>query len=251
MPDLGIVTMNDMLDNAAMISSLDRSVPVIADADTGYGGPIMVGRTVRSYITAGVAGLHLEDQVVTKRCGHLANKEIVDEDIYLSRIRAAVLAREEMRGTTGGDIVLIARTDAIQSLGYDVAVDRLKKCIKLGADVAFLEGLTSLEQCQRVCSDLAPTPVLLNMVPGGVTPDMSVEEAKRMGFRIMIFPGLALEAVYRSVTLACDKLIENGKVEISDQQKKVGVKAVFQLCGLDECIEFDQKSGGKSFDLSV
>lgn len=122
MPDLGVVTLNEMLENAAMIASLDRTVPVTADADTGYGGPIMVARTIESYTTAGIAGMHLEDQVLRKRCGHLAGKELVDEATFLARIRAAVLAREEMRLTTGQDIVIIARTDALQLHGYDEAL---------------------------------------------------------------------------------------------------------------------------------
>jgi 2-methylisocitrate lyase-like PEP mutase family enzyme len=252
MPDLGVVTLNDMSTNAGMIASLDRRVPVIADADTGYGGPIMVSRTVQSYIAAGVAGLHLEDQVVSKRCGHLANKELVDADTYYSRIRAAVLEREEMRQTAGGDIVIFARTDALQSLGYDEAVSRLKRCLELGADGAFLEGPTTLDQCRAACRDLAPAPVLLNMVPGGVTPLMTAAEAKELGFRIMIFPGLALGAVYESVTKACKELKEMGAVD--EQAKKMGkggVLGVFGVCGLRECMEFDAKAGGRAYSQGV
>ena len=251
MPDLGIVTLNDILENASMIASLDRTVPVIADADTGYGGPIMVGRTVRSYIQAGVAGMHLEDQVTTKRCGHLGNKELVDAETYYSRIRAAVLARDEMRRTTGGDIVLIARTDALQSFGYDEAVRRLKTCVEIGVDVAFLEGPTTLEQCKQVCKDLAPAPVLLNMVPGGVTPQMTVQEAKETGFRIMIHPGLALSAVITSVTAAMKELKSTGQVALTEQDLKSGVKSIFTVCGLIECMEFDKAAGGNSYTKGV
>ncbi len=158
----------------------------------------MGGRTVEQYMQAGVAALHLEDQVVNKRCGHLKNKEIVDEETSVSRIRAAANKRAELEG----DIVIIARTDSLQSLGYDAAVSRLKAAIAVGADVAFLEGFTSKEEGKRVCAELAPTPVLLNMVGGGVTPDITVTEAKEMGFKIIIFPGLALGAVYQSVAAA-------------------------------------------------
>jgi 2-methylisocitrate lyase-like PEP mutase family enzyme len=153
MPDLGIATLNDMRDNASMIANLDRKVPLIADADTGYGGmydivhvlsdilliikgSLMVGRTTQQYIQAGVAAFHLEDQVVNKRCGHLRNKELVDEEVYLTHIRAAVNARAQ----SDSDILIIARTDALQSLGYDAAVSRLKVAIAVGADIAFLEG---------------------------------------------------------------------------------------------------------------
>jgi 2-methylisocitrate lyase-like PEP mutase family enzyme len=139
--DLGIATLNDMRDHAAMIASINPSTPLIADADTGYGGPLMVGRTTAAYINAGVAAFHLEDQVMNKRCGHLKNKELVDEDTFASRIKAASLTREEM----GRDIVIIARTDALAEYGYDVAVSRLKTAVKTGADVAFLEGVQSVE----------------------------------------------------------------------------------------------------------
>jgi 2-methylisocitrate lyase-like PEP mutase family enzyme len=244
MPDLGIATLNDMLDNASMIASLDRAVPVIADADTGYGGPLMVARTVKAYMAAGIAGLHLEDQVVTKRCGHLAGKELVDEDVYLSRIRAAVLARDEVKAITGGDIVIIARTDALQSLGYDEAIRRLRLAIDTGADVAFLEGPTSVTECRKVCQDLGDAPVLLNMVPGGTTPALSVSEAQEMGFRIMLHPGLALGPVLDAVTNAYRNMKAGGETEVTDAQAKTGVRGLFGALGLAECVAFDARAGG-------
>lgn len=249
MPDLGLATMNDMVANAGMIASLDRSIPLIADADTGYGGTLMVARTVRAYITAGVAALHLEDQAVTKRCGHLSNKELVSEDVWLSRIRAAVMAREEMRVATGGlsDIVLIARTDSLQSLGYEVAISRLRKAIEIGADVAFLEGMTTIEQCTQVCKDLAPAPVLLNMVAGGITPDLSVEEASQLGFKIVIFPAVAIGPVVEEVMAAMKDLKKTRRAHVSDMQRTGGVKQLFNVLGLQECMDFDIAAGGSSF----
>ncbi|EXJ68016.1 methylisocitrate lyase [Cladophialophora psammophila CBS 110553] len=248
MPDLGLATMNDMVQNASMIASLDRSVPVIADADTGYGGPGSVARTVKAYIAGGVAGMHLEDQVQTKRCGHLANKELVD-DVYLSRVRAAVLAQEEMRRVTGGfaDIVIIARTDSLQSLGYEVAVSRLRKAIAAGADVGFLGGMTTMDQCSRACKDLSPTPVLLNMVAGGITPDLSVEEANRLGYKIVIFPAVALGPVSEVVEAAMKDLKQNQRARVSQAQREGGVKQFFNLLGQQECMEFDKRAGGVAF----
>ncbi|PWY72998.1 Phosphoenolpyruvate/pyruvate domain-containing protein [Aspergillus heteromorphus CBS 117.55] len=251
-PDLGLTTLNDMVENARMIASLDRTVPVIADADTGYGGPLMVARTVQAYMTAGVAGMHLEDQVVTKRCGHLSGKELVSEEEYLARIRAAVMAREEQREVwPGSDIVLIARTDSLQSLGYEAAVGRLKKAVEVGADVAFLEGMTSLEQCGRVCRDLAPTPVLLNMVAGGITPDLSADEARELGFRIVIFPGVCLGPIVEEASRALRRLRVERRNEVSEFQKRMGVKGFYDVVRLGDSLAFDKRAGGSAFENGV
>jgi 2-methylisocitrate lyase-like PEP mutase family enzyme len=206
----------------------------------------MVGRTVEQYMQAGVAALHLEDQVVNKRCGHLKNKEIVDEETYISRIRAAANKRAGLEG----DIVIIARTDALQSLGYDVAVSRLKAAIAAGADVAFLEGFTSKEEGERVCRQLAPTPVLLNMVSGGVTPDITATEARELGFKIIIFPGLALGAVYQSVAAAAKELKDTGKVRTVKGDASTP-KALFEVCGLKDALAFDVAAGGKMYTNGV
>ncbi|OJJ47107.1 hypothetical protein ASPZODRAFT_159073 [Penicilliopsis zonata CBS 506.65] len=242
LPDLGVATLNDMRDNAAMIAGLDPSVPLIADADTGFGGSLMVKRTVTEYIRAGVAALHLEDQPTTKRCGHLRNKQIVPEEEYLGRIRAAVNARAAVEG----DIVLIARTDALQSLGYEAAVSRLKNAIALGADVAFLEGVSSAEEARSVCESLSPTPVLFNAVPGGLSPAWSVAEAQELGFRIVIFPGLALGAVYEGVRRACKRLKETGT-----QDGSVNPHDLFNVVGLKEAVAFDMAAGGGLYDKGV
>ena len=249
LPDLGIATLNDMHANAAMIASLDRSVPLIADADTGYGGPIMVARTVAMYMQAGVAGLHIEDQVQTKRCGHLAGKELVDQETFVSRIRAAYLSREREMG----DIVIIARTDALQGLGYEEAVTRLKMAVQAGADVAFLEGIASIEQARQACKELAPTPVLLNMVEGGLTPNITAQQAHDLGFRVIIFPGLALSQVLLTVTGAMNELKHTGTVKKDGPlvAKSLSPRALFEVCGLNECIAFDEEAGGVAFAKGV
>jgi 2-methylisocitrate lyase-like PEP mutase family enzyme len=200
----------------------------------------MVGRTVAQYMQAGVAALHLEDQVVNKRCGHLKNKELVDEDVFLSRIKAAVNSRAQ----TPGDIVIIVRTDALQSLGYEAAMSRLKRAVEIGADVAFLEGVTSKEEAKRACQELTPTPVLLNMVPGGVTPNMSVAEAKEIGYRVIIYPGMALGPVYAGVSAAAKELKETGSISVKGVPGAEGPKDIFNVCGLKEAIEFDIAAGG-------
>jgi 2-methylisocitrate lyase-like PEP mutase family enzyme len=193
---------------------------------------------------AGVAAFHLEDQVQTKRCGHLRNKELVEEDIFLSRIKAAV----NMRAQTPGDILIIARTDALQSLGLEAALNRLKKAVAIGADIAFLEGIASEEEAKRVCQELSPAPVLLNNVGGGLTPNWSVQEAKDLGFKIVIYPGLALGPVYQAVAAAAKELKETGDLKVPAGSSP---KEIFEVCGLKEAIQFDIEAGGNLYSKGV
>ena len=238
MADLGLATLNDMKENAEMIANLDATVPLIADADTGYGGPVMVARTVEQYARAGVAALHIEDQVQTKRCGHLLGKELVSRDVFLSRIRAAVAARQKI----GSDIVVIARTDARQSLGFVEAAERLADAVNCGADVVFLEGLASVEEAREICKMMSNVPVLLNTVPGGVTPRLGVKEAKELGFRMIIFPAIALTTVIASVK---EKLmiLQNEGTDFTGKNE-MGIKEAFMVCGLNESLQIDKDAGG-------
>lgn len=243
MADMGLATLNDMKDNAEMIANLDPSVPLIADADTGYGGPIMVARTVAQYIRAGVAGLHLEDQVVNKRCGHLKGKELVSVAEYASKIKAAAMSREKH-----GDIVIIARTDSLQGYGYDEAIKRLRAAVAEGADACFLEGVTTREEAAQACKDLAPTPCLFNNVPGGVSPDFGVKECREIGYKLAIFPCLAFEMVYPAVRRAMQQLKSTGNVGPADDSgRRYGPRELFQICGLDDLVELDQAAGGDSY----
>lgn len=207
----------------------------------------MVGRTVTQYIQAGVAALHLEDQVQSKRCGHLLNKQLVDQEEFITRIRAAAMARDK----SAGDIVIIARTDALQVLGYDAARDRLRAAIAAGADVAFLEGIASEEHGRQICQDLAPCPVLFNCVPGGLSPKFSVQEAKAIGFKMIIFPGLFLGPVVVAATEAAAALKANGTTTTEGVVPNGSPKAVFEICGLRECMQFDAAAGGNSFAKGV
>lgn len=234
-----------MATNAGMVAGLDRAIPVIADADTGFGGPLMVARTVEKYILQGVAAFHIEDQVTTKRCGHLLGKELVDTGVYVARVRAAAHARKEM----GSDIVIIARTDSLQSLGYDAAIERLKAAVEAGADVAFLEGMTNKEQMERVVKDMAPTPCFLNMVSGGVTPLVDAAEAKRLGYKIVIWPMAGMTSVYLGMRDICRELKGTGRIEDKFEDGKLvgGVREVFESAGLSKCSAFDAEMGGTSF----
>lgn len=250
MPDLGLTTIDDMARNAGMIAGLDRTVPVIADADTGFGGPLMVARTVDKYIRAGVAALHIEDQVTTKRCGHLAAKELVDTATYAARIRAAVAAR----AAAGDDIVIIARTDALQGLGFDEAVARLRAGVDAGADVVFLEGMTTKQQMRDCVARMAPTPCFLNMVVGGVTPLVDRDEARAMGYKIVIWPIFSMTAALLAYREAARELKETGmnKERRNEQGQLIGgVRDCFEVCGLTKYSNFDKEMGGTSFSKGV
>lgn len=204
----------------------------------------MVARTVTQYARAGIAALHIEDQAQQKRCGHLLGKVIVDREEYYARLTAAVHARNSI----GSDMLIIARTDAKQTYGFDEAMERLNKAVEIGVDVVFFEALASQEEARKVCEIMKKTntPVLLNMVPGGVTPNMTAQEARDVGFRLMIVPGLCIGPVIRSVTTEMQHLKEKGAV--SELNGSEGVVRGFKLCGLDECMEIDRTAGGKAYD---
>lgn len=240
-PDLGIAHLHDMRANAEMIANLDPyGPPLIADMDTGYGGPIIVARTISEYIRAGVAGAHLEDQVLTKRCGHLGGKKVVPRDEYFARLRAAKSARDALHS----DFVLIARTDALQTLGYDECLARLQTARDLGFDVGLLEGFESKEQARACVKELAPWPVLLNMVENGVTPLITVDEAREMGFRIMIFSFATICPAYLAIKETLERLRDKGVV---GTPKDLSPKTLFEVCGLKECMKIDLGAGSQSF----
>ncbi|KAK2754158.1 carboxyphosphonoenolpyruvate [Colletotrichum kahawae] len=240
LPDLGFATLNDMRSHAEMLASLDPSVPLVADADTGYGGPNQVARTVTQYAQSGVAGLHIEDQVQTKRCGHLTGKEVVDVEVFAARIKAAKLAREKI----GSDIVVIARTDALQTHGFDEALRRLRAAVAAGADVAFLEGVRTEEQAREACKALAPTPVLLNMVEHASTPSWTAAQAKDIGFRMMIVPFASIAPAYEAIRDSLTRLKETGVV---GTQPDFTSRKLFSIVGLDQAMEFDAAAGGTSY----
>lgn len=247
-----------MKTNAEMIANLDPfGPPLIADMDTGYGGkndpmsvhslvakvhigPLVVSKSVQQYIQANVAGFHIEDQIQNKRCGHLAGKRVVSLDEYTMRIRAAKMAKDRLHS----DIVLIARTDALQQHGYDECITRLKAARDLGADVGLLEGFTSKEQARQAVQDLAPWPLLLNMVENGATPLITTQEAQEMGFRIMIFSFASLAPAYLGIRSAFERLKHEGVVGTPEG---LNPRKLFEVCGLTESMKIDTAAGGDGF----
>lgn len=227
------------------IPSISRQIPIIEKKKVlTEPGPLMVSKSVQQYIQAGVSGFHIEDQIQNKRCGHLAGKKVVDLEEYLTRIRAAKLTKDRLRS----DIVLIARTDALQQHGYDECIRRLKAARELGADVGLLEGFTSKEQAQQAVDDLAPWPLLLNMVENGAGPVITTQEAQAMGFRIMIFSFASLAPAYLGIRAALQRLKTDGVVGTPDG---LGPKKLFEICGLMDSVRIDTEAGGSGFTNGV
>lgn len=180
MPDFGLLNAGETLDNAKrIISSVD--VPVLVDADTGYGNPLNVWRLVRDLEHLGAAGIFLEDQVWPKRCGHMTGKDVIARDAYLPKLKAAIEARRSK------DFIVVARTDARAPLGIDEAIARGRAYRKAGADVVFVEAPRTLEELKRVAREV-DAPLVANMIEDGVTPNLPAKELQKIGYRIAVFP---------------------------------------------------------------
>lgn len=192
LPDYGLLTMTEMVGNAARITSA-VALPLIADGDTGYGTELNVVRTVQQHERAGTAGIHIEDQVSPKRCGHLDGKELVSVEEFVAKIRAAVATRRDP------DFVIIARTDARSVAGFDAAILRANAALQAGADIAFVESPQDMAEVEAVPRRVNG-PCLFNNVWGGKTPQLDLRDAQAMGYRIAILPGVLLKTIYG----ACD-----------------------------------------------
>ena len=223
-PDYGLVTMSEMADNAGRIAAA-VDVPVIADADTGYGNELNATRTVREYEQRGIAGLHIEDQGFPKKCGHLDNKTIVPRDEYLAKIRAAVAARRDP------DFFIIARTDSRAVLGFDEAVARANAALGAGADMAFVEAPQTLEEVAAV-PRVVNGPCLINVVWRGKTPEVSFEAAGQMGYRLAIVPGMLFKAVIGACDATLAELRRTGRHPVPSNS--MTVREAFARVGADE-----------------
>lgn len=234
MPDVGLLTMDEMVDNASRIAEAS-GLPLIADADTGYGGPLNVMRTIRAYERAGVAGVHIEDQQLPKRCGHLAGKTLVPVGEMAAKIRAAVDAREDP------DFVLIARTDAIAVEGFEAAIERGKLYEDAGADVIFVEAPRTREQLAAIPPAFG-VPALLNIGASGKTPMLDAEEAKELGFRLAIYPNFLILAAIPAVRRALRELKEKG-TPAALLNDIAGFTELFDIVGMAEVQELEERYG--------
>ncbi len=186
MPDLGISTLDDVLTDVRRITDV-CSLPLLVDADTGFGGAFNIARTIRSLTKAGAAGCHIEDQVQAKRCGHRPGKQIVSSEEMVDRIKAAVDAR------TDASFVIMARTDALASEGLQAALDRAAACVEAGADMVFPEAVREIEQ-YRAFGERASVPVLANLTEFGATPLFTLEELRTVGVGLALYPLSAFRA---------------------------------------------------------
>lgn len=231
LPDYGLMTMTEMVANAGMIASA-VDIPVIADADTGYGNELNVTRTIREYERAGVAAIHIEDQGFPKKCGHLDEKEIIPLGDYAAKIRAAAAAR------TDPDFMIIARTDARARMGLEEAVRRANAALEAGADIAFVEAPQTMDELKAVPRDVRG-PCLFNYVEGGKTPDIDMDQARELGFKLAILPAILI----RSVIMGCEKILTDlhDNNRLPDPNEGIGVRDIFARVGAAEWDELRDK----------
>ena len=230
-PDLALATLGEMVGNAADIAAT-VSVPVIADADTGYGGILNIQRTIRQYQRAGVAGVHIEDQEFPKRCGHLDNKRVIGIDEMVGKIKAAVDAR------TDEDFVIIVRTDALAVTGWDDTMRRCEAFTRAGADVLFVEAIRSAEEAERVVASVE-LPLLYNFVETGKSPLFSAQELESLGFKIVIYPASAILTVSKVVAGLMNDLKSKGTTaHLVDNM--ITLQDCFELMGLSEMLATDE-----------
>jgi 2-methylisocitrate lyase-like PEP mutase family enzyme len=231
-PDVGLITQTEMAQNLRHICSA-TNIPVIADADTGYGNVINVRRTVCEYERAGVAGFHIEDQVFPKKCGFMEGKAVIPLEEHTQKIRAALDARSDP------DTVIIARTDALAPNGWEDALARARAYREAGADLVFVDGIRTMAELETYSRELAlkGVPCLYN---GGLVP---AEEAERMGFKIQILAGLALGAVFKSATAAMQELNSSGgtRQTVAQFGPPGEGETVNDILGVPEVYELEQR----------
>jgi len=235
-PDLGLTTLTEMATHAAHLAGC-LSIPLIADADTGYGNVLNVVRTVREYERAGVAGLHIEDQVAPKKCGHIAGKQVIPTDEFCDKIRAA----SEYR--TDPDLLIIARTDARAVTGLDDAIERGNRYAEAGADVIFVEAPQSMDEVQRIAREVK-APLLANMVPGGKTPAVKFSDLERLGFRIVIYPAVCMGAAVAAIERSLARLRE--RETDWEEGPVLAPMDIFKKVGFDWWNAIERKFAGRT-----
>src|SRR5712691_551282 len=227
MPDVGFLTLTEMADAVRRMAQR-VAIPVVADGDTGHGDLHNVVRTVREFEQAGAAGILLEDQVAPKRCGHFQGKQVIPAEEMALKLRAALDARRDP------DFVVIARTDARAVEGIDAAIARANRYGEAGADVCFIEAPQTREELERIPREVAK-PLLVNMLTGGVTPILTVDELQRLGYKIVVCPIESLLVLGAGLRRLIATFLERGRVELPPDEMMTFAE-IKQLLGLDEVL---------------
>src|SRR5205809_1540729 len=229
LPDLNFLTMTEMAEAVRRMASR-VSIPVIADGDTGHGDLHNVQRTIEAFESAGAAGILLEDQVMPKRCGHFANKQVIATEEMVLKIKAAARARSDP------NFLIFARTDARQMNGLDDAIDRVNRCCDAGADIAFIEAPESVRELETIPKRVKH-PLFVNMLTGGVTPILSVKELEQLGYKIVVCPIESLMVCARAMRDLCETWKTTGRVDqlataamsFAEVKKLLGVEDFLKL----------------------
>jgi 2-methylisocitrate lyase-like PEP mutase family enzyme len=237
LPDIGLVTQTEMTERARMMVTALGDVPLIADADTGYGAPLNVVRTVRQYEDAGVAAIQLEDQEFPKRCGHLPDKRVVDATVFEQTLFAALDARDDE------NMLVVARTDARAPLGLEAAIERANQYAQAGADIIFVEAPQGVDEIERITREV-DAPLLINLVLGGMTPLESSARLQELGYAIAIHPSNPLA---RATFAILESLCELNGATPGDYV--AGTPAdFFNLVGMAEWHDLDDKFARRKAD---
>ncbi len=237
-PDVGLLTMSEMVSRAAALAAVVGDLPLIADADTGYGNPINVRRTIHEYERAGVAGLHIEDQVWPKKCGHLEGKQVIPMDEMVQKIRAAIDARQDP------DFVIIARTDANAVYGLEDAIQRGQAYREAGADVIFIEAPRSIEELSTIAQAFPGMPLLFNWAESGKTPALSLDEIRTLGYKLVLFPVSMLFTATRAM-LDLLEVFKQGQTSAPFAKRMMTFSQFTDQVGLPEIQALESRYGVK------
>jgi carboxyvinyl-carboxyphosphonate phosphorylmutase len=235
-PDVGLLTMSEMVSRAAALAAVVGDRPLIADADTGYGNPINVRRTVREYERAGVAAIHIEDQIWPKKCGHMEGKQVIPVDEMVQKIHAAVDARQDP------DFVIIARTDANAVYGLEDALHRGRAYREAGADVIFIEAPRSIEELHAIAQAFPDVPLLYNWAESGKTPLLSLEEIHALGYQLVIFPVSMLFAATHAL-LELLEVLKQGQTPLAFAERMATFSQFTDQIGLPDIQALERRYG--------
>jgi carboxyvinyl-carboxyphosphonate phosphorylmutase len=233
-PDIGLTTMSEVLDSARYIVNATK-IPVICDVDNGYGNALNLIRAVKEFENIGIAAIQVEDQLSPKKCGHLEGKQIIPKGEMIKKIEACINVRRS------NDFLIIARTDAIAVSGFEDAIDRGKAYVQAGADILFVEAPRSIDELKKISDLFSNVPLLANMVPkGGKTPSLSVPDLQKLGYRLVIFPGVPWAAEVMAMQRALRHLHEKGSVD-ELAKEMISFQDTFETVNLSYFKELEKK----------